>query len=106
MILEVEDLCVGNKVKHVGFKLYEGEILGITGLVGAGRSEVLQAVYGADPRQSGTIKVLGKECHLQRTGEAIEQGMGLVPEGRKTQGLFLKLSVRDNASVMYLRKLR
>ena len=106
VILEVEDLCVGNKVKHVGFKLYEGEILGITGLVGAGRSEVLQAVYGADPRRSGTIKVLGKECHLQRTGEAIEQGMGLVPEGRKTQGLFLKLSVQDNASVMYLRKLR
>ena len=59
VILEVEDLCVGNKVKHVGFKLYEGEILGITGLVGAGRSEVLQAVYGADPRRSGTIKVLG-----------------------------------------------
>ena len=62
--------------------------------------------YGADTRRSGTITIQGKKCPLHKTGEAIEQGMGLVPEGRKTQGLFLKLSVQDNAAVMYLRKLR
>ncbi len=78
VILEVEDLCVGNKVKHVSFKLYEGEILGITGLVGAGRSEVLQAVYGADPRRERNHKSPGKRMPSaeDRRGDRTGNGAG------------------------------
>lgn len=105
VLLEVENLCIGNKVKNVSFCLYEGEILGITGLVGAGRSELLQAIYGGDKYNSGKIKINGKECVIKSPKQAIDQGVALLPEGRKTQSVFLKLSVQDNATVLYLKKL-
>lgn len=106
VVLEVENLCVGKKVKHASWKLYEGETLGITGLVGAGRSEMLQAVFGCDKRDSGTIRVMGEEKKMTCAKEAIECGMGLVPQGRKAQGLFLNLSVKDNMTSVYLKKMR
>ncbi|MBC5649311.1 sugar ABC transporter ATP-binding protein [Christensenella tenuis] len=106
VVLEVEDLCVGRKVQHASWKLYEGETLGITGLVGAGRSEMLQAVFGVDKRDSGTIRVMGQEKKMASAREAIECGMGLVPQGRKAQGLFLNLSVKDNMTSVYLKKMR
>lgn len=76
---------------------------GITGLVGAGRSEVLQAVFGADAYDSGVIKVDGKKVAMTHPSVAINCGMGLVPEGRKQQGLFLNFSVMKNMSAVYLR---
>lgn len=103
-ILEVDHLNVGKKVKDVSFKLYEGELLGITGLVGAGRSEVLQAVFGADKRQSGDIKVAGKECKITHPSHAIAQGLALVPEGRKAQSLFLRFTVKENITLVALRQ--
>lgn len=103
-VLEVRDLCVGNKVKHVSFKLYEGELLGIAGLVGAGRSEILQAVFGADKRISGEIFIKGKKVPMTHPSEAIENKMALIPEGRKKQSLFLKFSVKDNITMVSLSK--
>lgn len=103
-VLEVNDLCVGNKVKHVSFKLYKGELLGIAGLVGAGRSEILQAVFGADKRNSGKIFINGKEVHMSHPSEAIQNKMALIPEGRKKQSLFLKFSVKDNITAVFLNR--
>lgn len=102
-VLEVEGLNIGNKVHDVSFKLYKGELLGLAGLVGAGRSEVLQAVFGADKRESGVIRIHGKEVPMKSTREAIEHKMGLIPEGRKTQSLFLKFNVKENISIVYMK---
>lgn len=102
--LEVEHLTVGNKVHDVSFRLYKGELLGIAGLVGAGRSEILQALFGADKRDSGTIRIHGKEAPLRNTSEAIAHKMALIPEGRKLQSLFLKFTVKENISIAFLKK--
>ena len=101
-LMEVKNLSVKGKVEDVSFTLYEGEVLGLAGLVGAGRSEVLQAVFGADPRVSGQVFVNGEELTRKNTSEAIKHGLGLVPEGRKTQGLYLKFSVEDNMTIVWL----
>ena len=103
-VLEVEHLNVGKKVKDVSFKLYEGELLGITGLVGAGRSEVLQAVFGADKRQSGDIIINGESCRAKHPSDTIKQGLALVPEGRKAQSLFLRFTVKENVTVVSLKQ--
>ena len=87
------------------FKLYRGEVLGITGLVGAGRSEVLQAVFGADKRLSGDIYVDGKLVPMKSCKDAIAHHMGLVPEGRKSQSLFLKFTVGENMTIVYLKQI-
>ena len=102
-VLEVEGLNIGNKVHDVSFKLYKGELLGLAGLVGSGRSEILQAVFGADKRDSGVIKIHGEEVPMKSTREAIEHKMGLIPEGRKTQSLFLKFNVKENISIVYMK---
>lgn len=90
----------------MSFRLYEGEILGITGLVGAGRSEVLQSVFSADKRDSGIIRNDGKQVSVKNTLDAIKNGMGLVLEGRKQQGILSKLSVKSKVSVVNLRYIR
>lgn len=106
-ILEVENLSdMQGRVKNVSFNLYEGEVLGLTGLVGAGRSELLETIFGAHFKTSGTIKIEGKETKIRNTADAISQGMALIPEGRKIQGLFLKMSVEDNMTIVFLKKLR
>ncbi|MEG2710510.1 MAG: sugar ABC transporter ATP-binding protein [Clostridia bacterium] len=104
-VLEVKNLSVNEKVHDVSFTLYEGEVLGLAGLVGAGRSEILQAVFGADPKKSGQVFVEGVEMTAHTTREAISHGIGLVPEGRKTQGLYLKFSVERNMTIVWLNSL-
>lgn len=104
IIMEVKDLNIGHKVYDFNMKLHRGEVLGITGLVGAGRSEVLQAVFGADKKKSGTIFIEGKEVSIKHPDDAIKYGMGLIPEGRKLQSLFLKFSVKENISIVGFRK--
>lgn len=103
-IMEVEGLNVSNKVHDASFKLYEGELLGLTGLVGAGRSETLQAIFGADPKKSGIIKIKGQEANIKSTTDAIAHKMALLPEGRKTQSLFMKFSVKENITIVYLKE--
>ena len=103
--LEVEGLNIGNRVRNASFKLYEGEVLGLTGLVGAGRTELLQGILGMDPISSGTVRVFGKEARIRHPADAIKLGIGMVPENRKEQGMFLKLSVMDNMVMVHLRAL-
>ncbi len=103
--LEVEGLNIGNRVRNASFKLYEGEVLGLTGLVGAGRTELLQGILGMDQISSGTVRVFGKEARIRHPADAIKLGIGMVPENRKEQGMFLKLSVMDNMVMVHLRAL-
>ena len=105
VVLEVEGLCAGNRVRNASFKLHRGEVLGLTGLVGAGRTELLQAILGMEPATAGTIKVDGKPVTIRHPADAIKLGMGMVPENRKEQGMFLRLSVLDNMTMVHLRKL-
>jgi len=105
IVLEVRDLDIEKKVKKASFKLYKGEVLGLTGLVGAGRTELLQGIYGMDRISSGAILVNGKPAKIQHPADAIKLGMGMIPEGRKQQGMFLKLSVKDNMTMVHLKQL-
>lgn len=98
VVLRVEDLSVEKAVDHVSFSLRKGEILGIGGLVGAGRSEVLHAIFGS-MRSSGKIYIDGKEVHIREIQDAMRLGIGLVPEDRKLEGLLANLSIRQNATV-------
>ena len=83
----------------VGFEVRRGEILGVAGLVGAGRTEMARAVFGADPFDSGRVIINGREVHIRSPQDAIRNGIGLVPEDRKQQALFLTLAVRINLSM-------
>ena len=103
-VLQVEHLT-GNGDFDISFTLRKGEILGVAGLVGAGRTELAQVMFGLAARQSGTIKIRGEEVkHLSPQG-VISQGLGLIPEDRKHAGGFLGYSILWNVSVMALRKL-
>ncbi|MBD5559158.1 MAG: sugar ABC transporter ATP-binding protein [Clostridia bacterium] len=96
---EVKDLHAGKAVKGVNFEAYEGEVLGFAGLVGAGRTETMRAIFGADPKDSGTIILDGKELQIDNPIQAIRQGIVLAPEDRKRDGLCTKLSIRDNIAL-------
>lgn len=104
-ILEVKGLSDGKKVSNVSFKLFSGEILAITGLMGSGRSEVIQSIFGLPHKSSGEIFLNGEAVNIKSPSEAIKKGIGLVPEGRKTQGLFLNMKVRENITIANLPKL-
>lgn len=98
---------VGNhKVEDVSFKLHKGEVLGIYGLVGSGRTEILQSIFGIAPITKGEMKVNGKAVRFRDTQEAISHRIGLAPESRKTQGLVLLLPVWENMSMVALRKFK
>src|SRR4030081_1477020 len=83
----------------VGLEVRRGEILGIAGLVGAGRTEMARAVFGADPFDSGRVLIDGAPVNIRSPQDAIRHGIGLVPEDRKQQALFLSLAVRTNLSM-------
>lgn len=105
VLLEVENL-VTDDIDDVSFKLRAGEVLGFAGLVGAGRTEVMRAVFGADPIKSGTIKLEGKEVKIKSPADAIGLGIALCPEDRKDQGLVLNRSISNNVSMPVLSKVR
>lgn len=104
VVLEVKNL-VANQVKNVSFSLHAGEILGFAGLVGAGRTETMRVLFGADKRKSGEVYVEGKPVHLDTPGDAIALGIALCPEDRKEQGIVAKRSVENNISMAVLEKL-
>lgn len=99
VILEVKDLSDGDKVKSASFNVRKGEILGIAGLVGAGRSETVNCLFGITHKKNGQILYKGKEVHFKNPEEAMKAGFGLVPEDRKKEGLFLQSSVRFNTTI-------
>ncbi|MFM7174294.1 MAG: sugar ABC transporter ATP-binding protein [Caldilinea sp.] len=86
----------------VSFSLRRGEILGLAGLVGAGRTELVRTIFGADRRRSGRILLNGREVNIHSPVDAIRLGIGLVPEDRKAQGLILGLAVRENMTLAHL----
>lgn len=98
-ILEVKHLNAGRMVRDVSFDVYEGEVLGFSGLVGAGRTETMRAIFGADPKDSGEIILNGKAITINSPADAIHQGIVLAPEDRKKEGLCTKLSIRDNIAL-------
>ena len=98
-ILEVKHLNAGKMVQDINFDIYEGEIVGIAGLMGAGRTETTRAIFGADPKEYGKIFLDGKEVKIQNPRDAIQAGIVLVPEDRKKDGLFTRLSIKANISM-------
>ena len=104
-VLRVEHLNREGVLKDINFSAYAGEVLGISGLVGSGRTELVKAIFGADPIDSGKVFIYGKEVQISSPQSAIAAGMGLLPEDRKYEGLVLKLSVKQNVSMASLGKL-
>lgn len=98
-ILEVKNLNAGHMVRDINLELHEGEIVGIAGLMGAGRTETTRAIFGVDPKESGEIWVDGKQVKVNCVEDAITAGIVLAPEDRKKDGLCTKLSVRDNIAL-------
>ena len=96
VLLQVEKLSRAGGFRDVSFSLRAGEILGITGLLGSGRSEIAQALFGIQPADSGTITVSGQRRTIGSIRDAVRAGIGYVPEDRLTQGLFLDVSIADN----------
>ena len=94
--LAVRNLCRGNKVKDVSFSVRAGEVLALTGLVGAGRTETARLIFGADPPDSGTLELDGQPLRVRSPRAAIRARIGLLPEDRKAQGLVLGQSAREN----------
>lgn len=104
VILEVKNISDGRKIRPVSFQLHAGEILGLAGLVGAGRTEVSRLIFGADPKASGEVWLNGKKLKINSPGDAIAAGIGYVPEDRKDQGLFLEMSSRKNIGLNRLKQ--
>ncbi len=94
--LAVRNLCRGNKVKDVSFSVRAGEVLALTGLVGAGRTETARLIFGADPPDSGTLELDGQPLRVRSPRAAIRARIGLLPEDRKAQGLVPGQSAREN----------
>jgi ribose transport system ATP-binding protein len=105
-VLEVRGLHVGTKLQNMSFEVRPGEILGVAGLAGSGRSTLLKALFGAIPRRAGEIHIAGRQVNPASPAEAIRQGLYLIPEDRKTEGLVLSHSVEANLVVSILRYLR
>jgi inositol transport system ATP-binding protein len=104
VILEVKNLNRGRQVRDVSFNVKRGEILGFAGLMGSGRTEVLETLFGIYGAESGSIKINGKEIKIREPHQAIAAGIGLLTEDRKKTGIMGVLSVRDNMSVASLSK--
>jgi ABC-type sugar transport system ATPase subunit len=100
--LRVENLSSPGKFRNVSFTLRAGEVLGFAGLIGAGRSEVAQAIFGLDPRSTGKVFVHGKELPSHSVDAALDAGLGLLPEDRKRLGLVLTMNCRENTSLATL----
>lgn len=98
-ILKVKNLNLGHMVRDVELELYEGEIVGVAGLMGAGRTETTRAIFGIDRKETGTIILDGKEICINSPADSIKAGVVLVPEDRKKDGLCTGLSVSDNIAL-------
>jgi len=104
VVLEVEHLNSGSHVKDVSFVLHKGEILGFSGLMGAGRTEVARLLFGADKKDSGTIKINGKEVDIKNPQDAIKEGIGYLSEDRKRYGCIVDMSIANNTVMTNLDK--
>ena len=104
-VIQVEEISTKTILNQVSFNLREGEILGVAGMVGSGRTELARAIFGADPLTSGTIKIKGQDVVFKNPADAIRSKISLVPEDRKYHGLFTKLSILNNITLPILSKI-
>lgn len=104
IVLKVEGLCSGKKFQDVSFALHRGEILGFFGLVGAGRTEVMRTLFGADPKTAGKVFLNGKEVSIKNTCQGLKEKIGLIPEERKTQGFINLQSNINNVALSSLER--
>jgi ABC-type sugar transport system ATPase subunit len=104
-VLEVRHLSSNNGVRDVSFTLHKGEIVGLAGLVGAGRTEVARAICGIDRVTSGEILIDGQKVRIHSPADAVEYGIGWIPEDRKQHGLLLQMSVAQNITMAILRRI-
>ncbi len=104
-LLRVEGLTHPGRFENVSFAVHAGEVVGLAGLVGAGRSEVAQAIFGLDPRADGTVYLAGRRVHIRSPRHAMALGVGFVPEDRKRQGLVLSMAARENTTLPTLSRL-
>lgn len=103
-LLEVEGLTDGDKVKNTSLHVKAGEIVGLAGLVGAGKTELCKALFGATPIKSGTVKLKGKILKLASPHAAVKSGLALVPEERRKEGVLVAESVASNLTAVNLKK--
>ena len=96
LFIDAQGLSHAGKIKPFDLKIHKGEVIGLTGLLGSGRSELARCIYGADRNQSGTLKVNGSEVNIKNPIDAMELGMGLLPDDRKAEGIIGDMSVREN----------
>jgi ABC-type sugar transport system ATPase subunit len=105
VIMEVKNLSKAGQFKDISFRLCKGEIVGITGLVGAGRTELAQAIFGLSPIDSGEVILEGKPIRVQKPDDAVKIGISYVPENRLQEGLVLRKSIMDNMVITVLRNI-
>ncbi len=102
VVLKVEHLNAGRMVQDVSFELHKGEILGFSGLMGAGRTETARALFGADPKESGEITINGKKVVINNPEQAVAEGLSYLSEDRKRYGVVLKKSIAENSTLTCL----
>ena len=105
VLLEARGLTAGSRVQNVSFTLHRGEIIGLAGLMGSGRTELARCLFGIDKLDSGEVRVRGERVDLSNPRQAIKAGLALIPEDRRAQGLVLDHSVRDNLLLPVLKKI-
>ncbi len=103
-MLRIEELTKGKTFRDVNFSVCAGEVLGVSGLMGAGRTEIMQAIFGNLPYDSGKVFIEGKEMHIRNARDAIDAGIGFITEDRKTEGLLLEKSISENITLANLGK--
>ncbi|MBB6214293.1 ribose transport system ATP-binding protein [Anaerosolibacter carboniphilus] len=103
-VLKVENLCRGKAFRNISFELKKGEIFGMFGLVGSGRTEIVRCIFGADKKESGDIYINGEKAEINNPEEAIKKGIALIPENRKDEGLALGLSIAVNTNMVAINK--
>ena len=104
-LLEVRNLSAQGRIHDISFNLFPGEILGVAGLMGSGRTEMARAIFGIDAREQGEIRVHGKTVVIRSPDDAIAAGISLVPEDRRSQGLVLEHTVRENSILPVLERI-
>lgn len=104
-VLQVEKLSKHDNFRNISFEVQPGEIVGITGLLGSGRTELAMSIFGMNPADSGTVKLGGKEMKLTTVKEAVKQGIAYVPENRLVQGLIMEQSVSKNTVLTIIERL-
>lgn len=102
VVLSATNISSGRNVHDVSFEVRAGEVLGVSGLVGAGRTEAMRAIFGADKLDGGKVVLFGEQVHFRSPAEAVQAGIGLLPEDRKNQGVILSQNIRINTTLSHM----